>query len=42
MKRSARARGQDMPLASFLHRMSQCEASAESETGPILTSVRQA
>jgi hypothetical protein len=42
MKRSARARGQDMPLASFLHRMSQCGASAESETGRILTSLRQA
>jgi hypothetical protein len=42
MKRSGRARGQDMPLASFLHRLSQIGASAESETGPILTSLRQA
>jgi hypothetical protein len=42
MKRLGGVRGQDMPLASFLHRLSQIGASAESETGPILTSVRQA
>ena len=41
MKRSGRVRGQDMPLASFLHRLSQVGASAESETGSILTSLRQ-